>query len=56
MLNKAVRFIILAVLAGATIMAVFFIARLLIKLLVIGAVVLAVLALVRAWNRGASNG
>jgi hypothetical protein len=56
MFNKAIRFIILAVLAGAAIMAVFFIVRLLFKLLIIGVVVLAVLALVKGWNKGSANG
>lgn len=51
MLDKAMRFIILAVLAGAAIMAMFFVVRLLFRLLIIGAVVLAILALVRGWKK-----
>jgi|GEM_PF-5776958 hypothetical protein len=55
-MEKVFRLIILAILAGAVLMAVFFIARLLFRLLIIGAAVLAILALVRAWNRGSADG
>ncbi len=56
MLSKAIRLIILCILAGAAICAMFFIARLLFRLLIIGAVVLGILALIRGWNRGGAKG
>lgn len=56
MLDKAIRFIILAVLVGAAVVAAIFVVRLVFRLLIIGAVVLAILALVRGWNRGAAKG
>lgn len=56
MLNRAIRLIILCILVGAAICAMFFVVRLLFRLLIIGAVVLTVLALIRAWTRGAAKG
>lgn len=49
------RFLILAVLVGAAVLVGFFMLRLLFKLLVIGAIVLAILALVRAWSKPVNN-
>jgi hypothetical protein len=55
-MEKIFRFLILAALIGAAVLAGFFILRLLFKLLAIGAIVLGILALVRAWGRGTAKG
>ena len=56
MLNKAIRLVILCILVGAAVVTAFFVMRLIFRLLIIGAVVLAILALVRRWNWGAAKG
>ena len=55
-MHKVLRFLILAVLVGAAILAGFYIVRLLFKLLVIGAIVLGIAALIGAWGKGKATG
>ncbi len=55
-MDKVLRFLILAVLVGAAVVVGFFMVRMLFKLLVIGAIVIGIVALVRAWNRGTARG
>ncbi len=54
-MEKILRFLILAVLVGAAVVAGFYILKLVFKLLVIGAIVIAILALVGAWKRPAQG-
>ena len=52
MLKKIFRILLLAVLVGAAVVAGFYVMRLVFRLLIIGAIVLAILALARAWKKG----
>ena len=54
-MDKVLRFLILALLAGAVVVVAFYMVRLLFKLLVIGAIVIGIVALVRAWQRPANS-
>jgi len=54
-MDKVLRFLILAVLVGAAVIVGFYIVRLLFKLLVIGAIVIGIIALIRAWERPANS-
>ena len=54
-MDKVLRFLILAVLVGAAVVVGFYMVRLLFKLLVIGAIVVGIIALIRAWERPANS-
>ena len=54
-MDKVLRFLVLAVLVGAAVVVGFYMVRLLFKLLVIGAIVIGIVALVRAWNKGTAS-
>ena len=54
-MEKILRFLILAVLVGAAVVAGFYILKLVFKLIVVGAIVLAILALIGAWRRPAQR-